>query len=129
MKTDRDLLSKKVHFWPNLGQKDPKWPQNRVCLDFWKILSLGFLGNNLKWKLILLLMLHHQCHIWQNSWFQVMDQMLSANQIARFFKTHYLKKEVNDETCFWLADKHRSLLQVDTVILTVRSQTCPKCTQ
>ena len=29
-------------------------------------MSLVFLGNNIKWKLILLLIFHHQSHIWQN---------------------------------------------------------------
>ena len=38
-------------------------------------------------------------------------KMLSANQI--------LKKEVNDEVYFWYADKHRSLLRVDIMILGV----------
>ena len=31
----------------------------------------------------------------------------------------YLKKEVNDEVDFWHADIHRSLLQVDTIVLSV----------
>ena len=39
--------------------------------------------------------------------------MLSANQIAGFFKMQYLKKEVNDEVYFWHVDKHQNLLQVD----------------
>ena len=34
---------------------------------FWKILSSVFPRNNLKWKLILLLIFHYQSHIWQNS--------------------------------------------------------------
>ena len=33
---------------------------------------------------------------------------------------------MNDEVYFWHADKHRSLLQVDTVILGVCNQACPK---
>ena len=33
-------------------------------------------------------------------------KMLSANQIAGFFKMQYLKKKVNDELQFWHADKH-----------------------
>ena len=37
--------------------------------------------------------------------------MLSANQIAGFVNMKYFEKEVNDEVCFWYADKHRSLLQ------------------
>ena len=52
--------------------------------------------------------------------------MLSANQIAGFFKMQYLKKEVNDEVFFHNADKHRSLLQVDIIILDVCNQACPK---
>ena len=43
--------------------------------------------------------------------------MLSANQIAGFIKIQYLTKEVNDEVYFWQADKHLSLLEVDTSIL------------
>ena len=33
-------------------------------------------------------------------------KILSANQIAGFFKVYYLKKEVTDEVCFQHADKH-----------------------
>ena len=47
-------------------------------------------------------------------------KMLSANKIAGFFKMWYVKYyEVNDEVYLWYADKHWSLLQVDTVILGV----------
>ena len=42
------------------------------------------------------------------------------------FKMYYLKKELNDEAYFWHVDKHRSLLQVDTNILGVCNQSCPK---
>ena len=45
--------------------------------------------------------------------------MLSANEIAGFFKLQYLKKELNDEFQFWHADKDQYLLQVDTIILRV----------
>ena len=41
---------------------------------FWKILSAFFLGNNLKGKLMSLLIFHHQSHIWQNSGSWIMDQ-------------------------------------------------------
>ena len=61
-------------FYPNLGKKGPKWSQNRFFWIFWKILWLVFLGNNLKWKLILLLIFHHQSNIWQNSDPWVMGQ-------------------------------------------------------
>ena len=72
-----------------------------------------------------MLIFHHQSHIWQNSGFRAMAKMLSANQLAGFFKFLYLKK-VNDEVYFWLANKDRSILQVDTIILVMDSQTCPK---
>ena len=36
--------------------------------------SLVFRRNNLKWKLIVLLIFHHQSHIWQNSGSQVVGQ-------------------------------------------------------
>ena len=37
-------------------------------------------------------------------------------------KMQYLKKEVNDKVYFWHADKHRSFLQGNTIILGLRSQ-------
>ena len=43
------------------------------CFFFWKI-SLVFPRNNLKWKLILLLIFQHQSPIWQNSGSQVVGQ-------------------------------------------------------
>ena len=52
--------------------------------------------------------------------------MLSANQIAGFFKMYYFKEEGDDEVYFWYADKHRSLLQVDTIIFGVSNQAFPK---
>ena len=50
--------------------------------------------------------------------------MLPANQIGAFFKMQYRKKEVNDEVHFLHADKHRSLLQGDTIILDECNQAC-----
>ena len=58
-------------FLPKFGQKRPKMTLNRVFWTVKKTLSLGFLGNNIKWKLILLLF-HHQPHIWQKSGSSVM---------------------------------------------------------
>ena len=52
--------------------------------------------------------------------------MLSANQIAGFFKMEFLKKEVNDEVYFWHTDNHRSLLQADTITFGVCNQACLK---
>ena len=59
LKTDKVLFSKKIHFWRNLSKQDPKWSQNFFFIIFWKILSLVFHRNNLKWKLLLLLTFHH----------------------------------------------------------------------
>ena len=56
-KTDRALSSKKIHFCPNLGKKDPEWPQNRLFWSFLKnLVMLVLIGNSLKSKLILSLM-------------------------------------------------------------------------
>ena len=46
--------------------------------------------------------------------------MLSANQIAGFFKISYLKKEVIYEMHFWQAGK------IDSTILGLCDQACPK---
>ena len=53
---------------------DPHPTEGPIKSPFWKILSLVFLGNNLKWKLISWLIFHHQFHIWQNSGSRVMGQ-------------------------------------------------------
>ena len=52
--------------------------------------------------------------------------MQSVNQIAGFINMQYLKKELNDELCFWHSNKHGSLLQVDTIILGMCNQSCPE---
>ena len=38
----------------------------------------------------------------------------------------YFKKEVNDEVYFLHAGKHRRLLQIGTIILSVCNHACPK---
>ena len=53
-------------------------------------------------------------------------KMLLVSQIAGFFKMKCLKKKVIDEGYFRHADKHQSFLQVDTIILGVCIQGCPK---
>ena len=47
---------------------------------------------------MLLLIFHHQSHVWQNSGSRA--KVLLANQMTGFFKTYYLKKVVNDEVIF-----------------------------
>ena len=104
----------------------PNSPQNRAFRFFRKILSLVSLGNNLKWKLILLLIFNTNPMSGKALGFQLWAQMLSANKMTGFFKMSYLKEEVNDELYFLHVDKHWSVLQVDTIILVVYNQACPK---
>ena len=99
-------------------------------MDFLKFFVISFSWRYFKQKLILLLIFHHKFHIWQNSGFQVMGQN-AVNQsncaISNCANIALnLIKEVNDEVYCWHADKHRSSLQVKTIILGMRSQTCPK---
>ena len=58
--------------------------------------------------------------------FKLSAKMLLVNQLAEFFKMQWLKEEVNDEVYFWWPEKHQIFLQVDTIILGVHSQACPK---
>ena len=83
-KSWHSLFSRKTHFCPNLS----------FFWIFWKNLSLVCPGNNLKWRLILLIF-HHQSHIWQNSDSRVMDQ----------------------KTLFGTQINIKSFLQVNTIIL------------
>ena len=50
-------FSRKIHFYPSLGKKRPKWQQNRFFYISWKVLSLVFFGNNLTLTLIFLILL------------------------------------------------------------------------
>ena len=56
-------LLHKNSFLTKFEQKEPKLAQTYFGGIFWNIMSLVFLAINLKWKLILLLILHHQSHI------------------------------------------------------------------
>ena len=102
---------------PKFGQKGPKMALKQGFLDFLKNLSSGFLGSNLKWKLILLIFLN-QSHTWQNSGSRVMSQNAVSQSNCRIL-WNVISQEVNDEVYFWHADEYQSLLQVDTIILGV----------
>ena len=67
----QNWLSWKVLFCPNLGKKGPKWCQNKIF------------GNNLQWKLTVLLIFHHQSHVWQNCGSWVIDQNSVSQSNAR----------------------------------------------
>ena len=76
-------MCRKIHFCQNSGKKGPKRPQDTFFFEFfWKILSV-FLGNNLKQKLILLLIFEHQFHLWQNSGSRVMGQIAVSQSNCR----------------------------------------------
>ena len=64
LKTDRARFSRKIHFCQIWVKKAKNALQIGSFWIFKKILSLYFLGKNLKWKLILLLIFQHQSHIW-----------------------------------------------------------------
>ena len=117
---------RKIHFCPNLGKKGPKWSQNRVFWIFWKIFSLVLLGNNLKWKLMLLFIFHLQSHIWQKSGSWIMSQNAVSQSNCRILWNIISQKRSEWLNYFQHADKHQSLLQVDTIILGVCNQACPK---
>ena len=76
-------IFEKDSFLPKFGQKGPKIAPKVFFFIFKKVLSLVFLGNNLKWKLILLLIFHHQCCILQNSGFRVNDQIAVSQSNCR----------------------------------------------
>ena len=88
---------------------------------FWNILSLVFLENNLKWKLILLL-----------SKFWLLSCGLKCSQPIKLqdsLKCNIWRKEWMMKFIFWHAGKNRSLLQDDTIILGVCNQSWPKYPQ
>ena len=68
------LFSRKTNFCQIWTKRDQNGPKICFFFIFWKILPLVFLGSNLEWKIILLLIFHHQSHIWQNSGSRVMGQ-------------------------------------------------------
>ena len=75
LKNWQSTFSRKIHLSPNLVRNCPKWHENRVFGFFEKFCD-RFPGNDLKWKLVLLLIFHHksESHIWQNSNSQVMGR-------------------------------------------------------
>ena len=134
---------RKIHFyqiWAKRAQNGPK----KVFWIFRKILWLLFPENNLKWRLILLMIFHHQSHIWQNSALEIWAKMLPTYQIKGFFKMEYLKKEThiqnNRFAYLWNISRKtlvmkllllpkkitQNFLQVDSITLGAQSQAWPK---
>ena len=69
LKTDRNLFPRKIHFCPNLGKKDPKWPPKRFFWVFLKnfVFSLRTPRFNVRCSLCPRVALRH-CHVHFNSW-------------------------------------------------------------
>ena len=103
-------MFRKIHFYPNLGKKSLKWPQNRV---FWIQLfvfdSLAFCGNN----------------IWQNSGSQVMVQNAVFQSNCSILQ-NVISQEGRELWSWFLAYRSTSFLQVGTIILGVHDQVCWK---
>ena len=51
--------------------------------------------------------------------------MSKVPKIASLLSLQYLKKEGRDEVDLLHADKHKTILQADTINLTGHGQTCP----
>ena len=81
-------------------QENSKRTQNGPKIVFfwiiWKILSLVFIGNNLKWKLILLLIFYHQFRIWQNSGSGIVGQNIVSQSNSRI-----LSNVISQESSEW----------------------------
>ena len=85
------------------------------------MLSLVFSGNNLNWKLVLLLIFHYQSHIWQNSGSWVIGQNAVTQSNFRI-ASNVISQGRSGEVHFWNADKHQSFLQIDTITFGVHSK-------
>ena len=64
---DVDNFSLSHSFTPKNGCKGPKRPKNRVFGLLWKIESLVFPRNGLKWSVLWLANFLRKSHIWENS--------------------------------------------------------------
>ena len=119
----------KFFFFSNLGKKGPKLPKIRFFGLSEKFCCYFFSQNNLKWKLILLLIFHHQSHMWQNSGFWVIGQNVVGQSNYRILWNVISQERsgwLSGEVYFWHLGKQLSFLQVDTIILGVCSQTFPR---
>ena len=123
LKTDRGFFPEKFSF-AQIWAKKTKMTQWLQKMFLW-ILLLVFLGSNLKWKLLLLLIFQHQSHIWQNSGSPVMTTCCQPRYLHGSFKWNISVKK-GMMYFFRHTDKHQSILQVDTIFLVVNKQVCLK---
>ena len=108
-----------------MSKKDPNSCQKDFSLDILqnllKIYFKSYFGNNLKGKLVLLLLFHDQSHIASNCFLRhfkcVWPSMSKLPKITSLlFLCNILKQNVSDEIYFLHAGKHQSLLQIDNMI-------------
>ena len=116
---------RKIHFCPNLDKMDPKWPRDRVFWICWQILSLFFLGKNLKWK--------YCC--WYFTINPVSGKFLFSSYVPKCWqpsksqdslKCNISKKKWTMKFIFAIQINIENFLQVDTIILGVCNQACSK---
>ena len=95
LKTGRALFSMKIHFWPIWAKRAQIGPKI-IFLNFLSLLKIlkSFLGNNLKWKLILLLIFHHQSHVWKNSGPRFMGQSAVNQSSEKHDKVDFLRLQI-----------------------------------
>ena len=79
------------------AQKGTQWVKNSEV--FWKKKYLAFSGNNLKWNIVIYILLENPLPV-ESLVLNLCVKMLLANEIAGFFKVQYLKKKVRDQDYF-----------------------------
>ena len=92
-----------------------------LCI-LWKILSLVFPGDNLKWKVILLFKFYCKPLIWKNSGYgpKFSKPIRSQDSLkCNIWRKKYGMKDQVDLL-------HLSFLQGDTIIFGERDKACPK---
>ena len=90
---------RKIVYCSKIGQKSCTF-----CV-FWKIQSLVFPGNTLKWKNHIVIHFYCKSFTWKTLVLGLCAKMLTASsQIAGFFKVYFLKKEVRDKADFLHVD-------------------------
>ena len=124
----------KILFGPILDKKDQKLPQNVIFRILWKILSLIFFRNKLKWKIMLLLIF--LCKLGgllkHNAFCKLMLSFggwtwLDMPRVHRITNLQFRRNSFLDFIYFFLyAEGHPSELWIDTTILEEFVQACPK---
>ena len=105
-----------------MGKLNENWAKNGDFCDFWKILWLAFLGDNLKLKIILLFRFDRKSFIWQNLGSQVTFQnAFGQSKVPKITSLQYLsnisKKEVRGKFDFLHEDNRQNIYKLIPSIL------------